>query len=321
LESTSGSTVEYDKTSPSIFYNEVSTGVGDSLLMPNSEALNYTSALDLLGLNGTYGFQISLTPDITVSITQTDASPLSLSLSAMGSGFPFANATINYCLVLVTLGQTDAQYPSYTIQTGTGNTDQQGMSSLVFSNVVNSNQVYAFIAYVQSDGIVGVGFHTSDIATNQNVDPVLTDMGSQQVALAHSYDLNNSGPAGSSLQYNATFVILKEDYTLGELSLGSGGNTGLVGTVISGVGNPYPIVTMPACTAGILIVTYQQSSTQGGIILMPWGMSSLAFPVTFGGNPQQQEWVTTDMRQVMVDNVAYQAKLSFWSTQQSVGTS
>jgi hypothetical protein len=138
-------------------------------------------------------------------------------------------------------------------------------------------------------------------------------MGSQTVALANSLDLNNSSPAELTLKYNATFVISTQDYTLSELSLGSAGNSGLVGTVTSGVNNPYPTISMPTCTTGILIVTYQESSTQGGVVMMPWGINSLAFPVAFGGNPQQQEWVATDLRQVMIGDVAYQAELSLWS--------
>ena len=46
---------------------------------------------------------------------------------------------------------------------------------------------------------------------------------------------------------------------------------------------------------------------------MPWGVSSLAFPVTFGGNPTGQGWVATDMRQVTIGGVAYQAKLGLWN--------
>ena len=143
-------------------------------------------------------------------------------------------------------------------------------------------------------------------------------MASQEVALAHNYDLNNPLPDGSPLQYNATFVILTEDYTLSALSLGSSSSV----TNITTPGNTPPTVFLPTCTTGILIVTYQQEgSNQGGVVMMPWGVSSLAFPVTFGGNPQQQEWVATDMRQVTVNNVAYQAKLSLWSTQGTQVTS
>ena len=71
LESSSGNTVEYDKTSPSIYYNEIAQGPGAFVVTPNSQALNYSEALTMLGLNGTDGFQLQLTPDITVSVTQT----------------------------------------------------------------------------------------------------------------------------------------------------------------------------------------------------------------------------------------------------------
>jgi hypothetical protein len=325
LGSATGNLVEYDKT-PNIYYNSITSGFGASLLTPTAQALNYSTALTLLGINNTYGFQLTLTPDIKVTIadiTENQAiSPLNLSISAMGTGFPFAGASINYCLIIVTLPPTDAQYPSYTIQNGIVTTDQQGMAYVAPPNVTDTNQVYAFIAYAHLDGIVGVGYFTHDTTTtDQYVVPIVQDMGSQVVALAHNYDLNNSGSAGFSLKYNATFVISTVDYTLSELSLGSSSSPGLVGTVTSGVGNPYPTISMPTSTTGILIVTYQASPTEGGVVMMPWGIDSLAFTVTFGGNPQQQEWVATDMRQVTINNVAYQAKLSLWSTQGTQVTS
>jgi hypothetical protein len=46
---------------------------------------------------------------------------------------------------------------------------------------------------------------------------------------------------------------------------------------------------------------------------MPWGLSSMAFPIVFGGDPSGVEWVATDIRQVIVNNVAYQAILALWS--------
>ncbi len=313
LSSVAGNLVEYDKT-PNIYYSNVASGLGGFLVTPNAQALNYSAALALLGINGTYGFQLTLTPDITVSVTETQASsPLNLSISTTGTGFPLAEASVNYCLIMVTLAQTDAQYPSYTIQNGTLTTDQQGMAYAAFPDVTDPNQVYAFIAYAHLDGIVGVGYRTRVVSTDQYLVPIVQGMASQTVVLANNYDLNYSGQQGSTLKYNATFVILKEDYTLSELFLG--GDT--ANTTISGPGNPPHSVTLPTSTTGILIVTYQDSPTQGGVVMMPWGVSALAYPVTFGGNPQQQEWVTTDLRQVMVNNVAYQAKLSLWSYQET----
>jgi hypothetical protein len=296
------------------------------LLTPTAQALNYSTALTLLGINNTYGFQLTLTPDITVSIADITAnqagSPLDLSISAMGTGFPFAGASINYCLILVTLAQTDAQYPSYTMQNGSLTTDQQGMAYKTFPSITaDANQVYAFIAYAQLGGVAGIGYFTHDTATDQYVVPIVQDMSPQSVALAHNYDLNNSGPSGFSLKYNSTFVISAEDHVLSELSLDSSSSSSLVGTVTSGVGNPYPTISMPTSTTGILIITYQESPTEGGVVMMPWGIDSLAFTVSFGGNSQHQEWVATDLRQVMISNIAYQAKLSLWSTQGTQVTS
>jgi len=312
LDSSTGNLVEYDKTGS--YYSNLSLGFGASLLMPKAQELNYSTALTLLGINNTYGFQLTLTPTITVSINEKQASsPLNLSIRAIGTGFPFAYATINYCLIQVTLPSSDADYPSYTIQNGVTTTDWQGTAdNITFSSVTDPSQSYSFIAYAHLDGIVGVGYHTRVSTTDQYVVPIVQSMSSQNVSLAHNYDLNNSGPEGSSLKYNATFVISTEDYTLSELSLGN--SSSLVGTVTSGVGNPSPTIPLPECTTGILIVTYQESSTQGGVVLMPWGVSSLAFPVTFGGNPVGQVWVATDIRQVTIGGIAYQAKLALWST-------
>ena len=71
------------------------------------------------------------------------------------------------------------------------------MAYVTFPNVTDPNQVYAFIAYAHLDGIVGVGYHTRDSSTDQYVVPIVQDMGSQPVALAHNYDLNMPLPDGS----------------------------------------------------------------------------------------------------------------------------
>jgi hypothetical protein len=64
-----------------------------------------------------------------------------------------------------------------------------------------------------------------------------------------------------------------------------------------------------------LIISYRKSAQETGVVLMPWGISSMAFPVTFGEDPIGKEWVATDIRQVLVNNIAYQAKLALWSLQ------
>ncbi len=311
LTSSTADTQVYNKTYPSVLYSQTSMGFGNCLLMPNDGNVNYSTALKLLGINDTYGFQLTLSPILTISVTETQAAnPLKLSLIVTGTGFPLAGATISYVFIEVTLPAEEGSYPSYTLQNGNVIADAQGSVSLQFPQIANPNQTYAIVAYAHLSGLVGVGQHERVSSTDQYIVPIVGDLSQQKVMLGHNYDLNFSGPAGASLKFNVTFVLLTEDFTLREMPLDSP-NT--VGTVVSGAGNPYVNVTIPAYTPGILIVTYQESATQGGVILMPWGVSALGYPVTFGGDPLRQEWVTTDIRQVTVNHVSYQAKLALWS--------
>jgi hypothetical protein len=129
------------------------------------------------------------------------------------------------------------------------------------------------------------------------------------VIIAHSYDVHYFGPPEAEISYNATFVLLTEDFTLRELPLGAD----KIGKVNYGTGQPYKTVTIPTHNPGILIITYRKSAVEGGVILMPWGLSTMAFPIVFGEEPLEKEWVTTDVRQVVVNGIAYQARLALWS--------
>jgi hypothetical protein len=314
LDPASGNHVRYDKTSPDTDYLTITPG-DNSLCMPVSSIVNYSSTLKLLGINNTYGFQLTLTPVISASITDDYDCPehcLRLNVTLTGTGFPLAGASVNYCLLKVHLPTIEAEYPFYTLHNGTITADSKGFASVKFSDTTEINQIYAFVIYAHLGGIVGVGYHEHITSSDEYVVPMVEDLSTQKILLVHNFDLNNSGPSASGLKYNATFVVFTEDFAMREMPLDSPNTTG---TVTSGIGNPYINVTIPTFTAGILMVTYQQSGdlTKGGIVLMPWGINSLAFPVIFGEDPQQQEWVATDLRQVTINHVTYQAKLSLWS--------
>ena len=132
------------------------------------------------------------------------------------------------------------------------------------------------------------------------------------ILLSHSDSVGQppQPPVTSQLNYNATFVILADDYSLRQLELDQPASVGNV--IYSGSGQNYASLTVPN-NDGILIVTYKDTSGQYGVVLMPWGFGSLVFPLTFGGNPAQQEWVTTDLRQVLIGGMTYQAKLELWN--------
>jgi len=111
---------------------------------------------------------------------------------------------------------------------------------------------------------------------------------------------------------------LTEDYTLRQVQLDQQSAVGNL-SYASGSEPDHVSITVPD-NDGILIVTYKNTSGQCGVVLMPWGLGSLAFPLKFGGNPAGQEWVTTDIRQVTVGGIAYQAQLSLWNLQGYSGT-
>jgi len=310
LRSSTGEPVYYPKTG--LTYSNITMGFGNFLLVPYTKAINYSTATSLLGVNGTYGFQLTITPIITVSISEVQPkNPLRISVNVTGTGFPLSNAMVSYCFLTVSLTGGEGAYPAYTMKYGNVSTDEKGSVLIEFAEVNDDKVSYAFMAYAHLSGLIGVGYHERVTSVKQYIIPFIDDLAERRVLIAHSYDVHYFGPPNAELSYNATFVLLTEDFTLREMPMEN--STGKVGKVNYGVGNPYGVVTIPTYNPGILVITYRKSAVEGGVILMPWGMSSMAFPVTFGEDPLGKEWVATDIRQVLVNNIAYQAKLALWS--------
>jgi hypothetical protein len=303
LSSATGTPVYYPKTGQT--YSNITVGDQNFLLVSHGSTLNYSTALDLLGIRNQYGFQLTFTPIVTVSITEDhSANPLRLSVNAYGTGFPLANAYVTYCMLSVSLNSGQA---SYKIAYANATANEEGSVTLEFPEVTSSTSSYSFIAYVHVGGLVGVGYHER-VSGTEYVVPFVDNLSEGRILIAHSFDIEYTDPPKSEVKYNATLVYLAEDFTLREMPLENS-----YGHVNSGEGDPYEVVNIPTDNPGILIITYKKSTVEGGLVMMPWGVSSLAFPVVFGGDPMTQEWVATDMRQVMVGGVTYQATLALWS--------
>jgi hypothetical protein len=306
LTSATGEPFTYSKTG--LTYSNMTMGFGKFLFVPYTEAINYSTASKLLGVNNTYGFQLTITPIMTVDVMETNpGSPLRLDIDVYGKGFPLSNATITYCFIQIRPGP--GKYPSFESSSGNCYTDETGSATIEFQNV-SSTDAYVLIAYAHLQGLVGVGYHNRVGADKRYVVPFIDSFEERRVLIGHSYDVHYFGPPESAVFYNATFVLLTEDFTLREMPMDN--SSGKVGKVNYGEGQPYGVLTIPTYNPGILIITYESNNEQG-VVMMPWGIGSLAFPVTFGGDPSDREWVTTDMRQVTVHNIAYQAMLSLWS--------
>jgi hypothetical protein len=309
LQSLTGTPFTYPRTGAT--YSNMSIGFGNFLFVPYTEAINYSIASRLLGTNNTYGFQLTITPIITVSIDETHAAnPLTLTIRVAGKGSPLSNALVSYCFVNVT-EKGGQKKPSYTSLFNITYTDDEGLAVVNIQNV-DADSAYAFIAYAHISGLVGIGYHERVTGYKEYVLPLIDSFEEKRVLLVHSYNVHDFGPPESAVFFNATFVLLTEDFTLREMPMDN--STGKLGKVVYGQGTEkqYGTLTIPTYNPGILIVTYQ-SNKEYGVVLMPWGISSMAFPVTFGEDPSGKEWVATDIRQVLVNNIAYQAKLALWS--------
>jgi hypothetical protein len=311
LASLTGDPIFYPKTGQT--YSNITMGFGDFLLAPYSEVVNYSTVSTLLGTNNTYGFQMNIAPIVTVSISEFQSSnPLILTVNATGKGFPLANANLSYCFLTVSL-QGGGSYPSYTTSYGSTYTDEKGMAFLQFPDITDDTTSYALIVYAHIGGLIGMGYHQRVTSDRQYIIPLIDDFDAKRILIAHSYDVHYFGPPEAELSYNATFVLLTEDFTLREMPMDN--STDKIGKVNYGAGKPYGVVTIPTNNPGILVITYRKSANEGGIILMPWGISAMAFETTFGADMLGKEWVATDIREVTVNNVAYQAKLAVWSLQ------
>jgi len=306
LNYSEGELVYYEKTGQ--WYSNITIGFGKFLLVPIGKALNYSYATKLLGVNGTYGFRLTLTPIVTVSVSEVQPNPLILSVKVMGAGFPLAYASLSYCFITVDPTGGEGAYPSYKADYDTTYVNEEGEALLSFSDFDGSSESYVLIAYAYLGGLMGVGYHEHVNYEENYVVPFISDFETGLVLLAHSWDVHR-GDNPAEITYNATFVMLTEEFELREMPLG----VGKVGRLNYGEGKPYQNVTINTHNPGILVITYRKSAQECGVVLMPWGISSLAFPVAFGDNQFNKEWVATDIRQVIVNNIAYQASLALWS--------
>ena len=294
-----------------VTYSNLSTEFGSFLFVPCSESINYLTATKLLGIENVYGFELTVAPIVTVSIGVIQPDPLTFRVNIAGTGFPLSNASVTYSLVNVTTNSSPGACPSYNFinPNDTAYADDKGSATLSFDGTrapyVNGTQTsYALIAYAHLSGLIGVGCY-EHVASDRNYPvPFISDFANGTTLIAHSYDVSG-GSNPQVISYNATYVLLTEDFTLRETPLDNS-----TGEIAYG---SYQNLTIPTFNPGILVITYQ-SDGQSGVVLMPWGMSSMAFPVTFGSTyPFDKEWVVTDIRQVLVNSIAYQARLSLWS--------
>jgi len=301
-----GGLVYYPKTGS--YYNNFSLGPGGSLLVAVGDSINYTTTARLLGVNGSYGFQISITPTLNVSISQVPASYLILKVKVRGPGLPLSGATLNYYMHQVVANPNNS-FPLIKAQSGVAQTDSAGSALIEFPSIDDSSDAYSFVVYAHLGGLNGVGYYSHDVLGGypQFIVPFIKNLEQGTIIIAHNWDVHNFGPPVPNVFYNATFLVLTENFELRPVQI-----VNSTGQVNYGAGKPYNTTQVPASESGILFISYRWGN-RFGTIMMPWGISTLGVSVTFGDQPSGREWVATELRQVIVNGMSYQVKLAVWS--------
>jgi hypothetical protein len=288
-------------------YCNETTSVGGALYVPSDGTIDYSQATKMMGVNGVYGFSLSLYPTINVTVYETSQNPLTISIKAEGQGLPLSNADLSYCLITST-GVNPPSYPSLDIDYGSTTTDLTGTAILDLSYA--SLKPYFIIVHVSLSGLSGVGYlgNSNSLAS---VIPIITGFEARSVALVHSYSVTSEGYDGN-LTYNAVFLRAK-DMIQTTLNNGESEVKGMLYCNATPSHEADSINIDPDIT-GILIVAYSKTTAETGIVAVPWGLSSLGFSAILGGHSNNHNWVSTDIRQVLVNEVPYQAKLAVWSS-------
>jgi hypothetical protein len=304
LSPVSGRIVNYQGQT---FYNET-TANGGVLLVPTNQVINYSQASRMMGINGTYGFSLTVSPTVEVVVSETSHNPLVLSVLAKGPGSPLSNAAVTYCLLTLT-GNNPPTYPSLNLYYGNASTGLTGEAFLNLQSFVNLKP-YFILVQVSLPGVSGTGYFGNSYNSTSIV-PIITSFESRSVVLAHSFGIDNQGYNGN-LTYTSIFLRAKD---MIQTTLNNG-NLEVKGMLYCNATPSHQAdqLTIDPEMNGVLVVAFSKSALESGIVVMPWGLSSLGFTATIGGQHPSPNWVSTDMRQVLVNDMQYQAKLALWSS-------
>jgi len=296
--------VEYTKT-PGVFYNNLSASYGHGIFTPVSDCVDYTDAAELLGINGTYGFSVDIVPTLDVSVSPVlGGGHLILNVNVTGSGLPLSGATLNYYLFHVD-GLSIVPY------SGVNQTDSFGRALIEFGTI-GEDKAYSFAVYVSIGGVNGVGYYTQNTADSdlQYVVPLIQDYAEGEIILAHAWDIFEDSGIQSAVHVNATFFLLTSNFQFQEVQIDCPN-----GPLNFGDGQPYFTIQIPSSEVGLLIITYEKSTNKVGSVILPWGVGTLGVSASFDGgigSSSGYDFVATELRQVTIDDISYQVKVSAW---------
>ncbi len=289
------------------FYNNMSGKYGHGIFTPIGDCVSNSEVQELLGLNGMYGFGLDIVPTLDISISQIDTKPLKLKIEVYGAGVPLSDATLKCHLFQVVKGED--VYPAIATYTHVTQTNSSGVVNVIFPEVTDNDPSYTFTVYASIGGLNGVGYYTHNTIADgdpQYIIPIIKDFDEGQVYIAHNWLFDPP-----EIKYNATFFILTPDFQIQPVQIENS-----TGHLNYGAGFPFAETQIPDSEVGFLVITYRKSANEMGSVILPWGVGTLGLAVYFDGgviDSSGYRFVATELRQVTIDDISYQVKVSTWS--------
>jgi len=290
------------------FYNNLTASFGDAILTPLGDCVNYTTAAELLGITGEYGFSLDVTPTLDVQITKRYGyGHLALEVDVSGSGLPLSGASLNYYLLYVQTGIATSKIVPYI---GVDETDSSGSVILEFEDVDENGDAYQFMTYVRLNGLTGMGYYSQDdlMGYPQFVVPLIRDYDEGIITIAHSWGVHEyTQTPVPNVTYNATFFVLTSDFQLQQYEIENS-----TGQLNYGSKN-YETTQLPTSEVGILFISYRWANRLGSVAL-PWGIGTLGVSASFDDElgSGSSDFVATEIRQVTIDGISYRVKVGVW---------
>ncbi len=277
---------------------------GQTMWQPTLSLVTYSTAQQLLGLSGSYGFRLALTPTLSVTITPTNQNPLTLNMSVSAPGGPVYKANIGFTLFYIPSNVTGNNPPPVFSFFAKVSTDTLGRATVSFPFDA-STTAYQGIATVSAGGMLATQMIGNTDFSQVKMFPVLQNISTGAGKMIHQCTYQNNPPCGI-YNYNATLYIPAADGSLQAISLGSG-----TGSVTPGLPGAFQF---PLGQPGIVVIGFNGPglAKKAGFFVLPWGYNTLSLSLFFGGIPPTVEVVASVRRAALMGNIHYQVVLTVW---------
>jgi hypothetical protein len=239
---------------------------------------------------------------------------LALKVDVTGSGLPLSGATLNHYLFHVVKDGSSTIVP----YVGVNSADASGSLLLEYEDIDEVDDAYHFMTYASLSGLTGVGYYSQDDIGGlpEFIVPLIANYDTGSVILAHSWGVHNSTePPVPAVDFNATFFVLTQDFQLQQVEIenSTSEETGKLNYGGGGGEKWYVTTGLPSSEVGLLFVTYKWNNYVGSVVL-PWGIGTLGVHSSFGSEfgSGGYDFVATELRQVTIDGISYQVKVSAW---------